>query len=163
MINYTHYCLPYHINAFITYETGLWIFHIFDNNLEINPLMLIVAISGLTISIKSRKWKVLGKYLNEKCYLKHYQWLSFKYFEFFILNFEVIVKSNLDQDDKFKRYLNGSRMLLENVSIIYKNFMSCINSDQHFPFKSFPFTRNISQNCEAALGCFSHWWVNPDK
>ena len=88
--------------------------------------MLIVAISGLTISIKSRKWKVLVKYLNEKCYLKHYQWLSFKYFEFFILNFEVIVKSNFDQDDKFKRYLNGSRMLLENVSIIYKNFICCI-------------------------------------
>ena len=48
------------------------------------------------------------------------------FLNFFFLNFEVIVKSNLDQDDKFKRYLNGSRMLLENVSKIYKNFMSCI-------------------------------------
>ena len=68
MINYTHYCLPYNINAFITYGTGLWIVHIFGNNFEINLLMLTVAISDLTISIKSRKRKVVGKYLNEKFY-----------------------------------------------------------------------------------------------
>ena len=65
-----------------------------------------VAKSTLIINEILQEKAILGKYLKEKCYLDHYQQLSFKYFVklFLFFKFQVICDKDTDKNVESNSY-----------------------------------------------------------